>query len=151
MLAAALSSCTKLPDPVSECETIILRGLKVPASYKRIDETVGLNEDGRQSVSITYDAVNPYNAPIRSLFACDYAVATGEAKEADTIADSLDSLPDDMVLNGADTTIPARPKPVTVPFTADPAAEDEAPVCDRPDSRIKRRLMKKIGVDCSCE
>lgn len=151
MLVAGLSSCTKLTSPVSNCESVLLRGLKTPASYKRIDETVGLIEHGRQSVFITYDAVNSYNAPIRSVFACDYTPATGSAKEAETVADSLDTPPEITAIPQPGTTAPFQPDPANESAAPEPSDDDEVPVCDRPDSQGKTNLMNEIGVDCSGE
>lgn len=151
ILLAGLLSCAQVASPVSKCEAVLLGGLKTPASYKRLDDTVGPIENGRQSVFITYDAVNSYNAPIRSVFACDYTPATGGAREADTAADSLDTPAGITQARQQESIAPVQPDPATASAAADPAEDDEVPVCDRPDSPEKSALMNEIGTDCMGE
>ncbi len=153
--ALSLPSCSFQSSAVSKCEALLLPTLKAPASYHRVTDLVGPVQKGRQSIVITYDAVNSYNAPLRGIFLCEFDPATGGvsiADEPEMYVDDL-SIPVDNATTElpevkADTGAPIPPKPSTEGASEDKGDEDEVPVCDRPDSPEKLELMNEIGTDC---
>lgn len=77
----ALGSCSSVePAEIKQCEDYLVAKLKAPATYKRIEASSFVDSDHkppRQTVIIQYDAVNSYNAPIRDMQVCQFAVAKG--------------------------------------------------------------------------
>lgn len=68
-VALLLTGCS---DPMMDaCDAAIQGTLKAPSSYKRVS-TEGDTNMGYGSLRITYDAVNSFNAPIRSAGTCYY-------------------------------------------------------------------------------
>jgi hypothetical protein len=156
LIAVAMPSCSLQSRAVSKCETLLLATLKAPASYRRVTDLVGPTVKGRQSVVITYDAVNSYNAPLRDTFLCQFDPATGTASPSDddsaVVADDL-SIPVENLIDATPVARPTVDAPVSSKPSPQPAfnaenEDDEVPVCDRPDSPEKSELMNEIGTDC---
>lgn len=89
MLAVlSLVSCEPSPtvnrdrQMISRCEDFLKTKLVAPSSYKQVSVTVGIPDEKkhRQSVFISYDSVNSYNAPIRGLERCDFPYGQEEAR-----------------------------------------------------------------------
>jgi hypothetical protein len=67
-LAVLVSACGEKPE-LAACDAAIQARLKSPASYKRVS-AVGDAKDGLGTLTISYDAVNSFNAPLRSSGTC---------------------------------------------------------------------------------
>ena len=88
VVALLLGACNAFEqDGVSQCRKSIQDTLKAPASYKEADvQVTDINtktpEDLRHLtqrwVTITYDAVNSYNAPIRDKRMCSFYLNDGK-------------------------------------------------------------------------
>lgn len=78
--AVATAGCGKDPGAarsnamIGECEQFVTSMLAAPSSYKRIGATVRPPDETlrRQTVILEYDAVNAFNAPLRSSERCDF-------------------------------------------------------------------------------
>jgi hypothetical protein len=75
----ALAACDDAQ--VKQCETSIVDKLKAPSSYKRINITrsqidSSIHKPPYDSVTIYYDAVNAYNAPLRGDETCFFEPGT---------------------------------------------------------------------------
>ena len=101
-LALAAGGCTKLTDPyLDQCESYIQGRLKAPSSYKRVSYTSHPMEDGKEYwVSVKYDAVNSYNAPIRDTYICQFPAKDGKPT-TDSFID-FDAVYESEALNLAD-------------------------------------------------
>lgn len=157
--AMALASCSRDSRAIEACEAALLPTLKAPSSYKRVSEMVGPTQSGRQSVIIAYDAVNSYNAPIRDTFLCDFNPATGEGANAATLqdqyADDMSAANETAEPSISDLNPPNKPagsfEQEQPTASTETGADEEVPVCDRPDSPEKSALMNEIGTDCMGE
>lgn len=143
-LATVLAGCAERPDSVTKCEALLLTKLKAPSSYKAGASVIMPAERGQQSIALTYDAVNSFNAQLRGTFHCNYDVATGLVSEENLPGTTSGAQGASLVSSAPDPAVPtSSPEPFVV--------DDETPVCDRPDSPQKTKMMKEIGVDCRGE
>lgn len=98
-LTAGLAGCGSLDAPeVKRCEEQLLAKLKAPASYKRVKLSVtdinpqnpsDLKNLTERWVTIEYDAVNSFNAPLRDTETCRYPLKNGQADLWNAVEDDL--------------------------------------------------------------
>src|SRR5690606_13393316 len=76
--ALFLAGCNRTQtDAIEICEGYVLKGLRSPATYNRIEANAYLPTPGEKqviSVFITYDAENPFGTPLRSIEHCEFAM-----------------------------------------------------------------------------
>lgn len=84
-LGLALSGCDALISneeaAIRVCEGYIIGKLKAPATYKRVEVTVGMLDKAQSNrdVFISYDAANSFGTPLRSLEHCSFdTLANGD-------------------------------------------------------------------------
>jgi hypothetical protein len=77
VLLTLATSCSGDPEGVRTCEASLLSTLKAPASYKRVKYEESRAMGSYYAVTITYDAVNAFNAPIRADHICRYPLRNG--------------------------------------------------------------------------
>jgi hypothetical protein len=75
-MATLLAGCSTFdPSEIKDCEASIQSRLKAPSTYKRISATRTFMSEEKPPevwVSIAYDAVNTFNAPLRDSTICEY-------------------------------------------------------------------------------
>lgn len=68
LMISAAPCMAEDPDiAITVCEAALKARLKAPSSYRKIEASISGN-----SVFLTYDAVNSYNAPLRAMKACKF-------------------------------------------------------------------------------
>jgi hypothetical protein len=70
------------PPDVRQCEWIVKKQLKTPATYQRAALSRGTAVDGAPTISISFDAQNSFGALLRGAATCQYlsrAAAAGDA------------------------------------------------------------------------
>lgn len=120
-MVGSITSCARpVPPEVAQCEERLIGKLKAPSTYKKVKvDVTDINPSNPEDiehpkerwVTITYDAVNSYNAPIRGSEMCRYPLRGKEPDLANVLGDD-DGLPsvDQMVTNiGADAVPNAPP------------------------------------------
>lgn len=132
LLLVFTSGCSTLEQPeVQRCEEQLLGKLKAPSSYKRINVRVtdinpkdpsDLVHVSERWVTIEYDAVNSFNAPLRDTEICRYPLKNGQADLWNTAGD-LPIADEDMTgpLNAVDPV----ENVVTLPRPDDRRTEEE--------------------------
>ncbi len=129
-----LAGCSSFEGAeVKRCEDQLVAKLKAPASYKRVsmhvtdinpDNPGDLRNPTQRWVTIEYDAVNSFNAPLRGTEICRFPLKNGEADEWNMIED------EPAVENIEAETMPDLPVQNTVETntaTPIPEADDDAP------------------------
>jgi len=84
LFALALAACNSAQ--VEQCQSELLSKLKAPASFKRVKLDISnipdsIHKPPYDSVTITYDAVNSYNAPLRDEYTCFFKPGTTDRIE----------------------------------------------------------------------
>jgi len=121
LVAMALSGCGAFQSPEEQrCEAQLLDKLKSPASYKRVsshvtdidpDDPANLSSVTERWVTIEYDAVNSFNAPLRGTEICRYPLKNGQADVWNSIDDAPVPIVEDMTGTvEPDNTAPAPPE-----------------------------------------
>jgi len=103
-------ACSVERPELSACEQEIISTLKAPSSYKRIKwSATEMNPSHPENllaptemwVTIEYDAVNAYNAPLRGHQLCRYQLSNGVANIAAPVDELNGFAPDDLSVNGS--------------------------------------------------
>jgi hypothetical protein len=134
-LLLALPGCSAIEaEEVKRCEAQLLAKLKAPSSYKRVSarstdinpaDPTNLKNLTERWVTIEYDAVNSYNAPLRDSEICKYPLRGGQVDADNMIDDSAAMSGLDNMMTDPAEFMPATPAPTPSSTPSSRAMSDE--------------------------